>query len=115
MTDKWMPLEYMAGEAMGAATTPACPDIDDDEAVDQLLAQVRRFGKPAEPPTFNDIADAFDYCREAAKPIKAVVDGVCFKLFPSGYFEWTAPAAPAADCYDCATCPALADQHCLGR
>ena len=59
MTDKWMPLEYRAGEARGAA----------------------------EPPTFNDIADAFDYCREADKPIKAVVDGVCYKLFPSGYSE----------------------------
>ena len=34
-------------EHVYAAEPPACPDIDDDEAVDQLLAQVRQFGKPA--------------------------------------------------------------------
>ena len=33
--------------ATPTADPPTCPDIDDDEAVDQLLAQVRRFGKPA--------------------------------------------------------------------
>jgi len=33
--------------AESAPATPACPDIDDDEAVDQLLAQVKQWGKPA--------------------------------------------------------------------
>ena len=28
---------------------------------------------------------------------------------------WEKLQEQAADCYDCATCPALADQHCLGR
>jgi len=67
---------------------------------------------------FDNYQEAFAYCREADKPVTVVVNGEKQKLFPSGRAEVAAPApaTPAsADCYDCATCPALADQHCLGR
>ena len=30
-------------------------------------------------------ADAFDLCREMDRPINVRVDGVCYKLFPSGH------------------------------
>lgn len=35
--------------------------------------------------TFDDMSDAFDYCREVNKPVMVLVDGEKWKLFPSGH------------------------------
>ena len=45
---------------------------------------------------FADFVEAFDYVRELDKPVKVLIAGMCYRLFPSGFFEWPAPAdAPA--------------------
>jgi hypothetical protein len=36
---------------------------------------------------FETMSDAFDYCREAGKPIRAIVKGDIWKLYPSGKAE----------------------------
>lgn len=38
---------------------------------------------------FDDISDAFDYCREINKPITVLINGEKCKLFPSGRLEKT--------------------------
>lgn len=37
------------------------------------------------PRKFDDMPDAFDYCREKGSPVMVVVDGAKWKLFPSGH------------------------------
>ena len=37
--------------------------------------------------TFDDFPEAFDYCREAARPVTVQVNGEAWKLFPSGRAE----------------------------
>lgn len=39
-------------------------------------------------PTFTDIADAFDYCREKDEVVKAFVDGKLYTLYPEGHFTY---------------------------
>ncbi len=34
--------------------------------------------------TFDDFSDAFDYCREAGRPVVVLVEGKRWKLYPSG-------------------------------
>lgn len=39
---------------------------------------------PDAPKHFDFMSDAFDYCREANRPIRVCVSGEIWKLFPSG-------------------------------
>lgn len=43
---------------------------------------------------FDSFPAAFDYCREADKPMVAIVTGVVYKLFPSGNAVPMGQAAP---------------------
>jgi len=44
---------------------------------------------PHAPKHFEEMTDAFDYCREINKPIHVCVDQKIVKLFPSGRAEET--------------------------
>jgi len=68
-----------------AEAAPACPDIDDDEAVDLLLEKVRQFGKAtAEPP-------ACDVCGQPhPEPLRPIPDSPDPGLVWCALCEWEA-------------------------
>lgn len=63
---------------------------------------------------FDTFQEAFDYVREADKPVRVLIERVCWKLFPSGYasFQATHAAPPGSACpHSRDACP-LDEQKC---
>jgi len=83
-------------------TIPMQERIDSDEPEPGLsgITISSPSGKiqPNELPEFDNFAAAFDYCRETDHPVRVLVNGARWKLYPSGKATTETPGAHHLTC-----------------